>query len=60
VKIEVYNILGIRVLEIENDRQLPGIYNYDIRVEDLDGSSLYYLKFSMDNRTAVRKLVPAR
>jgi len=60
VRIEVYNILGIRVLEVENSRQLPGVYNYDIRAEDLDGSSLYYMKFSIDNKTSVRKLVPAR
>jgi hypothetical protein len=60
VKIEVYNILGVRVLELENNTQLPGVYHYDIRAEDLDGSSIYYLRFSIDDRSLVRKLIPAR
>ena len=60
VKIEVFNILGVRVLELENSGQMPGVYNYDIRTEDLDGSSIYYLRFSVDNKTSVRKLIPAR
>ncbi len=60
VKIEVYNILGVRILELENTHQMPGVYNYEIRAEDLDGSSIYYLRFSVDGRTSVKKLIPAR
>ena len=60
VKIEVFNILGVRVLEFENSGQMPGVHNYEIRAEDLDGSSLYYLRFSVDDKTSVKKLIPTR
>jgi hypothetical protein len=60
VKIEVFNILGVRVLELENTWQAPGIYHYNIRAADLDGSSLYYLRFSVGDKIKVRKLVPSR
>lgn len=60
VKIEVYNLLGIRMIEVENDRQIPGTYGYDIRTEDLTDGSVYYLKFSTGNGSSVIKLVPAR
>ncbi len=60
VKIEVYNILGVRVLELYNGDQIPGVYNYNIMASDLDGSSIYYLKFSVDGATVVKKLVPSK
>jgi hypothetical protein len=60
VKIEVFNILGVRVLEVEHSRQLPGLYHYDISAADLTGSSIYYLKLSVNNKNSVIKLIPAR
>lgn len=60
VRVEIFNILGVRVLEIEDSRQMPGEYHYDVRAQDLDGSSVYYLRFSVDDRTSVQKLIPAR
>jgi hypothetical protein len=59
VKIEVYNLLGVRVLEVENTRQSPGQHAFDISTEKLEGSSLYYLRFSVDGSSSVIKLVPA-
>ncbi len=58
VKIEVYNLLGVRVLEVENVRQTPGSHNYNIKSEELDGSSIYYLRFSVNGSSSVIKLVP--
>ncbi len=60
VKIEVYNILGVRVLELQNGDQLPGAYNFDIMASELDGSSIYYLKFTVDGISVVKKLVPSK
>jgi len=60
VKIEVFNILGVRVLEIENSNQLPGTHHYEINADKLDGSSVYYLRFSVNDKTSVTKLIPAR
>ena len=60
VRVEVFNILGVRVLEVVDEAQLPGTYSYDILTDDLDGSSVYYLKFSVNGMTAIQKLIPAR
>ena len=60
VKIEVFNLLGVRVFELYNGDQTPGVYNYDIMSSDLDQSSVYYLRFTVDGFTAVKKLIPAR
>jgi photosystem II stability/assembly factor-like uncharacterized protein len=60
VKIEVYNLLGVRVLELENNQQSPGAYQYDIPASDLDGSTIYYLRFNVDGMTTVKKLVPSK
>jgi hypothetical protein len=60
VRIEVFNLLGVRVYELYNGDQTPGVYNYDIMSSDLDQSSIYYLRFTVDGFTAVKKLIPAR
>jgi hypothetical protein len=59
VKIEVYNLLGVRVLEVEYSMQLPGHHSFDISTDELDGGSIYYLRFSVDGSSSVVKLVPA-
>ena len=60
VSIEVFNLLGVRVFEVSFADQVPGLHSYDIRATELDGSSIYYLRFKIDGRTAVKKLIPAR
>ena len=60
VKIEVYNILGARVLEIEHSNQLPGSYHYEIGADQLNAGAVYYLKFSVGDKTSVTKLIPAK
>jgi photosystem II stability/assembly factor-like uncharacterized protein len=60
VKIEVFNVLGLRILEVHNGFQNPGVYTYDIMAGELDQSSISYLRFTVDGETTVKKLVPAR
>jgi hypothetical protein len=48
------------VLEVFEGKQMPGSYRFDVMSRDLDGSSVYYLKFSVNGMTSVRKLIPAR
>ena len=60
VRIEVFSILGVRVLEIEHGNQLPGTYHYEIGADQLNAGSVYYLKFSVGDKTSVTKLIPAK
>ena len=60
VQIDVINLLGVRILQLENQDQLPGTYKYEIQGSDLGPNTICYLRFTVDGYTTVKKLIPAR
>ncbi|KPK83920.1 MAG: hypothetical protein AMS27_11470 [Bacteroides sp. SM23_62_1] len=61
VKIEIFNLLGARVADIVNERQLPGEFTYNLTEADIGSTEgIYYIRFTVDGQSMVRKLIMAR
>ncbi len=58
VKIEVFNIIGDKVIELIDARQSPGMHSLNIEAPQLNNANgLYYVKVSVDNSYIIRKIM---
>jgi len=61
VKIEVYNLLGARILEMVTELQSPGDYRYDLSAADIGSTEgIFYIRFTVDDKSMVKKVILAR
>ncbi len=58
VKVFVYNLLGTKLVEIVNEVQVPGRYEYKFSAKELGyPSGIYLLEFESNGKTSLSKLV---
>ncbi len=58
VKIEVLDVLGKKIMEIDNNNQSEGDYNYSISKQDHNlKNGIYFVKFSFDNNSVTKKII---
>ena len=58
MNIEVFDMLGKRIEGIVHEVQLAGTYQYVFKPFDkTNRAGVYYLKFTVNGKTAIRKLV---
>jgi hypothetical protein len=56
--LEVYNLMGERVITVVNDRQQAGSYNYRLNANESGLSTgVYLLKFKAGNTSITQKLI---
>ena len=61
VKVEVYNLLGARILELVSELQSPGDYMYDLSASDIGAAEgIFYIRFTVDDKSTVKKVILAR
>jgi hypothetical protein len=56
VQLEIYNVLGRKVISLENGYVNSGSYNINFEPEQELSSGIYLVRFSADNQTAYRKI----
>lgn len=58
VKIEVMDILGKKIMEVNKNNQAEGDYSFQISKQELNLlSGIYFVKFSIDNTSITKKLI---
>jgi hypothetical protein len=61
VKIEVFNLLGARVAVVVNEAQSPGEFTYYVKAADIGSAEgIFYMRFTVNSKSQVRKLILAR
>jgi photosystem II stability/assembly factor-like uncharacterized protein len=61
VKIEVYNLLGARILELVSEPQTPGDYMYNLSASDIGSAEgIFYIRFTVDGNSMVKKVILTR
>lgn len=58
VKIELVDVLGKKIMEVENGNQVEGDYSVEISKSELNLlNGIYFVKFTIDNATITKKLI---
>ncbi len=58
VKIEVLDVLGKKVMELDNKNQVEGDYTYSISKQEHNmNNGIYFVRFSFDNNSVTKKLI---
>ncbi len=61
VKIEVYNLLGARILELVGELQSPGDYSYDLSATNIGSTEgIFYIRFTVNDKSMVKKIILAK
>jgi hypothetical protein len=61
VHIEIFNAVGVKVVDLVNQDQMAGSYKYQFRAADYGFSSgVYYLRMNVDGQLYTKKLVEVR
>ena len=58
VRIELFDIIGKKVVELENKNQAEGDYSYNVSKQDYNlKSGIYFVKFSVEGNTITKKIL---
>jgi PKD repeat protein len=61
VHIEIFNAVGVKVVDLINQDQMAGSYKYQFRAADYGFSSgVYYLRMNVDGQVYTKKLVEVK
>lgn len=59
VSLGIYDVLGVKVIDLVNDKQMPGTYKYNVNSQKEKGlsSGVYFVSLTINGKTDVHRLV---